>query len=95
MSELQIAEPPSRTEFSPSELVYSIEDKLGGTFSAPFLSQNDKTAKRMFEAACLDGASIMSKNPEDFRLIRIGQWDSNTGIFRATETEPVPYGNEG
>jgi len=58
---------------------YSIKDAKANVFSAPFFSINDKTAQRSFEQATNDPNTTINKNPEDFSLYRLGNFNDQSG----------------
>ena len=67
---------------------YSIKDAKANVFSAPFFSINDKTAQRSFEQAQNDPNTTINKNPEDFSLYRLAQFNDQSGELT---TEKQPY----
>lgn len=58
--------------------VYAIQD-LKSTFMSPTFDFNDATAKRNFEHAVMSGNNVFFTHPEDFRLMKIGEYDSDIG----------------
>jgi len=63
------------------KVICSVRDLAAGVYSAPFTSQNSGTAMRDFAHACKDANSQLSKNPEDFQLFIVGQFDDELGIL--------------
>lgn len=60
--------------------VYSIRDAATG-FMTPSVDMNDASAKRNFEHAVMNSASLMNSHPGDYVLYRIGQFDTETGVL--------------
>ena len=61
--------------------LYSVEDKVAGTFTPLSSFENDALATRAYKAAVnnVKGDSIMCTNPGDFALYRLGEIDVKTG----------------
>ena len=66
--------------------LYSVADAKT-SFGAPFMDVNDDSAARGFAFAFNNNTNIMVYSPADFRLYRVGQFDSATG---SVIPEPVP-----
>lgn len=63
------------------KIVVTVQDLKSG-YADPFIIDNEQLAVRMFRASFLDNSkNIMSIYPEDFRLVKIGVYDSKTGII--------------
>lgn len=63
------------------KIIVTVQDLKSG-YADPFIIDNDKLAVRMFRASFLDNnKNIMSIYPEDFRLVKIGEYDSKTGLI--------------
>lgn len=58
--------------------IYSIEDIKTG-FVTPSADQNDPAAIRNFSSAIMQSDGILFTHAEDFRLFKIGEFDSETG----------------
>lgn len=58
--------------------VYSIEDIKTG-FITPTCDNNDASAIRNFSSAVMQSDGILFTHAEDFRLFKIGEFDSDTG----------------
>lgn len=58
--------------------IYAIQD-LKSTFMSPTVDYNDATAKRNFEHAVMSGNNVFFTHPEDFRLMKLGEFDNDTG----------------
>ena len=62
--------------------LYAVYDRTAQYFGAPFQSQNDESAVRMIKNTFSDPQSANSqyvKNPEDFSLYRICEFDDSVG----------------
>ena len=62
--------------------VYSIEDIKTG-FMTPTIDQNDNSAVRNFSSAIMQSDGILFTHAEDFRLFKIGEFDTDTGSILA------------
>lgn len=62
-----------------TKVVCSVLDIKGGFYSAPFVSYNEDMASREFGAVVRDSNSLMSKFPEDFRLVCLAEFDDVSG----------------
>lgn len=61
--------------------VYGIYDRCVMGYITTFTERDDKVAERNFKIALTDEHNIMSKTPEDYRLVRLASFDEKTGIF--------------
>lgn len=68
--------------------VYAVLDRKAGVYALPFFCPNDAVAMRHFDAAAYDPQQLMSKYPEDFSLVKLGQYDDEAGIIEG-EVQPV------
>lgn len=59
---------------------YAVKDLKVGFMSLQAFA-NDEVAKRAFMNAASDPASMLSKNPSDYELWFIGEFDESTGRF--------------
>ena len=67
------------------KIVVTVQDMKSG-YADPFIIDNEQLAIRMFRASFIgNNSNIMSIYPEDFRLVKIGEFDSKTGVL-----EPLP-----
>lgn len=64
--------------------IYAIRDELT-TWLTPMVDTNDQSAIRNFRLALSSPRSIMEKNPTDFCLYRIGEYDNETGKIKSLE----------
>lgn len=62
-------------------VIVALRDRVADRFLNVQLERNDKVACRSFVSAFsnLDGQSLLLTNPEDFDLVRIGQFNTVTG----------------
>lgn len=59
--------------------MYSIKDRLNG-YATPIPFVNEDLAKRYFKDHMI-GNPTMSNSPEDFELHKMGEFDTEEGIF--------------
>lgn len=62
--------------------IYSIRDTVAGQFNQPFFyagPRADDLAKRSFATLKSDSSSFIAKNPNDYRLYKIGEMDMDSG----------------
>ena len=60
--------------------IYAIKDTKVA-YNLPFYQHNQAEAQRNFAAAVRDTNGIMSKNPADFELWKLGTYDDETGLI--------------
>lgn len=65
-------------------ILYCIRDNLSG-FGTPVFDVSDQTAKRAFSYA-INNNPDMNFSPSDYDLYKVGTFDSETGLFAATES---------
>ena len=61
--------------------VYGIFDNCVMGYITIFTERDDKVAERNFKIALTDERNIMSKTPDDYRLVRLAKFDEKTGMF--------------
>lgn len=67
--------------------LFTIFDEISGVYCNPFISINDDTATRDFKYACTqDVTSDLYRHKQDFHLIRIGDYDDETGEIKNDRT---------
>lgn len=67
------------------KIIVTVQDMKSG-YADPFIIDNEQLAVRMFRASFTQhNTSIMAIYPEDFRLVKIGSFDSKSGLI-----EPLP-----
>lgn len=59
--------------------IYSIQDLKSKTFNPPFYQKNTAEALRTFQKLCNDKNSIINEYPEDFVLLKLGNFCDETG----------------
>jgi len=67
--------------------MFSVFDIKAAVFSSPFVSIRNETAIRDFNNACADPDSMLSKNPGDYSLYELGEFDDTTGFI--TPANPI------
>lgn len=60
--------------------MFSVYDKVGETYTVPFLETTDGTALRFIQDQMSKDIPF-SRHPQDFRLDRLGVLDESTGDF--------------
>ena len=58
--------------------VYSIYDKVAGIYSMPIVQHNDNSARRYFQSVANASLEVAAT---DCQLYKIGEYDTDTGIF--------------
>jgi len=69
-------------------LLYSIFDKKSITHSAPFTAKSDGDASRMVIMSMKEGRSSLAQFPEDYDLMRVADFDEESGMFQADFLRP-------
>lgn len=59
--------------------LYAVQDMKAGRFFPPFLNTNHQTAERAFAGMIKTDDSELAKNPEDYRLFFLGDFDPLDG----------------
>lgn len=67
--------------------IYTIRDAKAECYLPPFTYRTDGEAIRAFGDSALDGKTPLATHPEDFFLMRVGEFDSDTGAI--TPCAPV------
>jgi len=67
-----------------TKIICSVYDVKGAFYSTPFISLNEEMAARDFGAVVRDPNTMLSKFPEDFRLVVIAEFDDISGAV-------IPY----
>jgi hypothetical protein len=73
--------------------VYSIFDKTAKQFGLPFFQITDETALRLFGNLVNDKDSMLNKNPDDYTLFQVGEFDEQTGDILSPAIGPVVIKN--
>lgn len=66
-------------------LAFSVYDRAARAYSPPFYQQTRGLAERVFAGLCTDPDTTVAKNPGDFELYEVGEFDSETGVVQACE----------
>lgn len=61
--------------------VFSILDVRVGCYNPPYFAKSEAEGERMFEASRMDRETMINKFPNDFVLVRLGQYDDLSGMF--------------
>lgn len=72
---------------------YAVYDNKTMQYMPPFTATNDSVAIRHFEGG-LQTDGIMQRNPEDFSLWRVGQWEPDTANMIGTTSECIGKAHE-
>lgn len=60
---------------------YAIYDSVAKVFSQPFTAANNAVATRMFSNTASDPSTNIFKNPTDYSLHHIGEYDDEVGVL--------------
>lgn len=76
--------------------IYAVRDSKSG-YGSLLLEQNDAVAMRNFYNAFVDTKSVLHNNRKDFDLVRLGDFDNETGKInvldvRSVVAEGINYG---
>ena len=69
--------------------LYSLEDTKAQCFGPITTARTDGEATRHVIEAVSDPKSMLYKYPQDYRLVRIGEFDDNTGKITGTDETSV------
>ncbi|AXL14748.1 nonstructural protein [Microviridae sp.] len=61
--------------------IYAVYDVKAKMFTIPWFQHNSEVAVRNFRNACNDPATNFSKNPEDYTLHYLGEFDDEDGLI--------------
>lgn len=61
------------------KIICAVRDITANVYANPFASHNPNTALRDFAHACKDSSSALFKNPEDYQLYKIADYDDDSG----------------
>lgn len=68
-------------------MAFSIYDSKVMTYSPPMWMRSVGECMRTVSNTLASGESMLSRNPEDFALVRIGVFDDQTGVLTPTDHE--------
>lgn len=71
------------------KVYYSIYDTASGVYNQPFLQHSDKEAQRSFQQLAIDSETQIGKHPEDYYLVRLGQFDDTKGTLIPEDRETI------
>lgn len=66
--------------------IFSIRDAKTEVYNAPFYQKTMGEAERNFHTTVNDSKTTISQYPEDYDLYYLGEYDDNTGQFKALDT---------
>lgn len=72
--------------------MYSIFDSKAQAYLLPFFMPNNQMAERHFRDACTEDGHPFAKNPADYTLFYMGEWDENEGSVMPSR-DKVALGN--
>jgi len=61
--------------------LYTIRDTKALFYGNPFVAHNAGDATRSFQQAANDAQTTIYKNPSDFELVEIAEYDTQTGVI--------------
>lgn len=65
--------------------IYTIYDNKAAFYGQPFVAHNAADATRSFQQGANDDQTMICKNPADYELFEIGEYDIQTGLITAQE----------
>lgn len=65
---------------------YSIKDSKAGIYHPPQYHETHGVAEREFHRLTNDEKSSVNKYPEDFDLYCVGEYNTQTGVFKSVDT---------
>lgn len=65
--------------------IYTVFDAKAQTYMTPFFVPNDQVAKRALVNLLTDPTHQFSKNPEDFSLYHIGEYDDASAALHVPQ----------
>lgn len=69
--------------------VFSIYDAVSRNYNLPFYMINVESAVRAFDNALADPEAPASKNPQDYSLFHIGEYDDDGGMLASISPERI------
>lgn len=64
------------------QFVYSIFDSASGVYDKPTFANSDAEIIRAFGDICASADHPIGMHPDDYTLMRIGEFDNNTGEIK-------------
>ncbi len=75
-------------------MIYSIYDTASASYDKPIFSRADGEIMREFQNICTDKDHPCGQHPEDYSLIRLGNFNDQTGIVVNEDNECLATGLE-
>lgn len=61
--------------------MYAVHDMKAEMYMRPFCADSLAIAVRSFENEVKEPGAPLNKNPEDYNLFKVGEYDSETGVI--------------
>lgn len=74
--------------------IFTVHDIKSECYSQTFMEINDQVAKRAFSNCVNSDAHQFGKNPQDFTLFRIGEFDDSNGEIDSYPSQSLGNGVE-
>ncbi len=74
--------------------IYSIYDTASATYQKPTFARTDGEIMREFQNICVDKKHPCGEHPEDYSLMRLGNFDDQTGLVNDELNECLATGLE-
>ena len=74
--------------------IYSIHDAKAKAFFSPVFMHAEGQCLREFTDACNDQEHPFGKNPQDYTLFYLGEYDDNTGEITPAQKRSIANGVE-
>lgn len=71
--------------------LYAVLDRASGVYDGPVPSQSDGVAFRNFTNLASDPNTPVGRNPEDYSLWRVGEWNDAEGVVTPETKECLGY----
>lgn len=73
--------------------MYSVYDSKAGAFLPPFVLPRTQQAQRVFGDCVNSPDHQFGKHPDDYTLFHLGNWDDETGDYKALPASKQSLGN--
>lgn len=74
--------------------VFAVFDKKAERFLQPFFMVSAGEAMRAFQDLCTDQKTVMFRHPEDFKLVRLCEFDEKSGTFVGSELVTLSHASD-
>lgn len=74
--------------------VFSVFDSKAEVFSTPFFMSTRGEAVRAFKDLVNDPNSSVSRHPDDYRLMCLGEFDNEKGFFTSESPDSLGFGSD-